>query len=69
MSDAAKNTEAPSACPPDAHMQHLCHLQYGGYHYSHPEEYKALVQNAQFLCQNCGRTAQKAENLCAPKEL
>jgi hypothetical protein len=50
-------------------MQHLCHLQHEGYHYGHREEYKALVQNAQYLCQNCGRTAKNAENLCAPKEL
>lgn len=61
--------KASSACPPESHQQHLCFLQYEGYHYGHRAEYKALVQDAQYLCQNCGRTAKSAANLCAPKEL
>ncbi len=56
-------------CKDEKHREHLCFLQYEGYHYGHRAEYKALVQDAQFLCQNCGRTAQSAENLCAPVAL
>lgn len=69
MADTAQKTDASSACPPDAHIHHLCHLQCEGYHYGHRAEYKALVQDAQYLCRNCGRTAKRAENLCAPTEL
>ncbi len=56
-------------CDKDKHAEHLCYLQYEGYHYGHKPEYKALVQDAQFICQNCGRTAKSAENLCAPNDL
>ena len=56
-------------CEAKAHEQHLCYLMYEGYHYSNREEYKALVQNAQFICQNCGRTAASEKNLCAPTKL
>lgn len=56
-------------CGTKAHEQHLCYLMYEGYHYSNREEYKALVQNAQFICQNCGRTAVNEKNLCAPAKL
>ena len=53
-------------CPDESHNKHLCHLMYEGFHFDHPQEYKQMVQNAQFRCQNCGRTANKSENLCAP---
>ena len=58
--------EHNEACTHDKHNEHLCHLQYEGYHYGHRAEYKALVQDAQFICRNCGRTAQRQGNLCDP---
>jgi hypothetical protein len=42
---------------------------YEGFHYSRKDEYRALVQDAHFRCENCGRTARSADNLCAPVEL
>ncbi len=42
---------------------------YDGFHYSHREEYKAMVRDAEFLCQNCGRTAKGANSLCEPLKL
>ncbi len=57
------------ACSDDKHKEHLCFLQYEGYHYAHKPEYKALVQDAQFICENCGRTAKNAMNLCVPRDL
>lgn len=64
-----KQVQHNEDCKEDRHSEHLCYLQYEGYHYSKKAEYKALVQDAQFICQNCGRTAKNAENLCAPREL
>ena len=57
------------ACTTDIHEQHLCFLMYEGVHYEHPEQYKALVQDAQYRCQQCGRTAKDAKNLCMPVAL
>jgi len=34
-----------------------------------PQSYMALIQPATHYCENCGRSAAKAENLCNPKEL
>jgi hypothetical protein len=64
-----KQTEHNAACGEDKHSEHLCFLQYEGYHYQNRAEYKALVQDAAYICQNCGRTARSATNLCEPKEL
>lgn len=36
---------------------------------NHPEDYKAMLQNARFRCQNCGRTATSDNNLCSPVAL
>jgi len=57
------------ACQHPGHTKHLCFLMHDGFHYSQKEQYKAMVQNARFRCQNCARTAANAENLCAPVEL
>jgi hypothetical protein len=51
------------------HKEHLCFLMYQGFHFKNKDEYKQLVQDAQFRCQNCGRTAKSADNLCEPVEL
>ncbi len=56
-------------CTDEQHSQHLCFLQYEGFHFGHRKEYKALVQHAEHLCRNCGRTAGKAANLCDPVAL
>ena len=56
-------------CANDKHNEHLCFLQYEGYHFGHRAEYKALVQDAQFICRNCGRTAKLQANLCDPVAL
>ena len=67
MTDTSKTGK--QTCNDEKHKEHLCFLQYEGYHYAHKPEYKALVQDAQFICENCGRTAKQAGNLCAPVAL
>ena len=56
-------------CTSDAHDNHLCFLMYEGFHYQKREEYKSLVQDAQYRCQQCGRTAKSDKNLCMPVAL
>jgi hypothetical protein len=67
MSEA--KMEHNESCTKDMHKEHLCFLMYEGFHFKNKEEYKTLVQDAQFRCQNCGRTAKSAENLCEPVDL
>ena len=67
MADEKKDHNA--ACETEAHEQHLCYLMYEGYHYTNREEYKKLVKDAGYICQNCGRTAASDINLCAPTKL
>ena len=61
--------EHNAECSSPEHSKHLCHLMYDGFHYSHRAEYKEMVKDAEFRCQNCPRTAKLAEHLCAPIEL
>jgi len=56
-------------CKNAGHQNHLCHLMYNGFHLKNPEDYKATVQDAQYRCQNCGRTAHREQNLCSPIKL
>jgi hypothetical protein len=57
-------------CPsPHHNTEHLCYLMYEGFHLSNPDEYKVLVKDAKFRCQQCGRTAHSADNLCMPEPL
>ncbi len=56
-------------CKTDKHNEHLCFLMYEGFHLKNKEAYKQMVQDANYRCQNCGRTAKRAENLCVPIEL
>ena len=58
-----------SDCTNQQHDTHLCFLMYEGYHLQNREEYKELVQDAQFRCQQCGRTAKNAGSLCMPEPL
>jgi len=52
-------------CQSDVHNKHLCFLMYEGFHLKDKEAYKQIVQDAQFRCQNCGRTAKSETNSSA----
>ena len=47
----------------------LCTLQEEGYIETNTEDFKKLIQPAQFFCKNCGRSAVSQDNLCNPEEL
>jgi len=54
------------SCADAEHGKHLCFLMHEGYHLSNKQGYRELVQDAQFRCQQCGRTAKSAGSLCDP---
>lgn len=55
--------------PHPGHDKHLCYLNNLGYLVSYPDDYKSLVRDGKFVCQNCGRVAANAQNLCKPEAL
>lgn len=55
--------------PHPGHDKHLCYLNNLGFPITHPEDYKEIVRDGKFFCQNCGRVAAEAKNLCKPETL
>ena len=53
-------------CTNNLHNEHLCFLMCEGFHYKNKEVYKQMVQDANYRCQNCGRTAKSENNVCEP---
>ncbi|MHC4907834.1 MAG: hypothetical protein ACYTBW_06255 [Planctomycetota bacterium] len=51
--------------PHPEHDKHLCYLN----NLTNAEDYKALIKNAQYYCQNCGRAAASNKNLCKPVKI
>ena len=66
---AEKTMSHNEECASSEHGTHLCHLMFEGFHLQNREAYKALVQDAQFRCQQCGRTAKSKDSLCMPEPL
>lgn len=55
--------------PHPGHDKHLCYLNNLDFQKSHVEEYKSLIKNPKFFCENCGRSAASEKNLCKPVKL
>ena len=55
--------------PHPGHDKHLCYLNNLRFQASNLEDYKALIKNPEYFCQNCGRAAASSENLCKPVKL
>jgi hypothetical protein len=66
---AQEGVELDLSCSSEFHSQHLCYMASQGFHLSDQEEYRSLVQDPQFKCQNCGRVARSDKNLCQPVKL
>lgn len=47
------------------HTQHICSLAES----NKIKAIKKLTKNVNFLCSNCGRAAEKEENLCSPVDV
>lgn len=55
--------------PHPGHDRHLCYLTNLHFHQSNWAEYKHLVENAQYVCQLCGRSAAEKDRLCKPVKI
>ena len=64
-----ENTQHSSECHSEVHNQHLCYIVSQGFHLSDGQEYKALVEDAEYKCNHCGRAAKSDTNLCVPAHL
>jgi hypothetical protein len=51
------------------HSKHLCYLVSQGFHLSDEQEFKALIENAEYRCDHCRHHAQSDANLCVPVHL
>ena len=56
-------------CKSTSHALHLCALRACGLDVEDNGIFAKLVNKPQFVCENCGDKATKAENLCKPKKL
>ena len=55
--------------PHPGHDKHLCYLNNLEFQKSNAEDYKELIKNPKFFCENCGRSAANEKNLCKPVTL
>lgn len=55
--------------PHPGHDKHLCYLVNLRFQDTNPEDFKMLLKNPQYYCQNCGRVATESRNLCKPVKL
>ena len=57
------------SCANDVYNEHLCFLICDGFYETDKDAFKAMVQDAQYRCQICGRTTKSEKNLCDPVAL
>ena len=57
------------SCASDVDNEHMCFLICDGFYETNKDAFRAMVQDAQYRCQICGRTARSEKNLCAPVAL
>ena len=62
---AQKNTE----CCTGSHSDHLCYLVSQGFNLSDEQEFKTLIEDAEYRCDHCGRHAKSDASLCVPMHL
>lgn len=55
--------------PHPGHDKHLCYLVNLRFQDSNPEDFRTLIKEPRFFCQNCGRAANSPNNLCKPVKL
>ena len=65
----AKLLQHNTECCTGNHGEHLCYLISQGFHISDEQEFKSLIEDAQYRCDHCGRHAKSYTNLCVPMHL
>jgi len=66
---ALTNRQLDMECCTGVHTEHLCYMVSQGFHVSDEQEYKALVEDAEYKCRRCGRVAGSNGSLCVPVHL
>jgi len=56
-------------CASNVYNEHLCFLICDGFYETDKDAFRAMVQDAQYRCTICGRTAKNKKNLCDPVAL
>jgi hypothetical protein len=51
------------------HSEHLCYFISQGFHLTDEQEFRALIKDAKYRCNHCGRHAKSDANLCVPVPL
>ncbi len=64
-----KTIKINSTCDSELYNQHLCFIISQGFHLTDEQEYKALIEEANYTCERCHRTAKSDLNLCVPVPL
>lgn len=64
-----ENLQLDSNSCTELHDQHLCYIISQGFNLSDKQEYEALVEDAEYKCNHCGRTAKSDANLCVPARM
>ena len=62
---AQHNTE----CCTGNHTEHLCYFMSQGFNLSNEQEYRILIEDAEYRCDHCGHHAKSDANLCVPMHL
>ena len=62
-------TQTNTECHTGVHTDHLCYMISQGFHLSDEQEFRALVDQPEYKCNRCGRTAKSSDNLCMPAPL
>lgn len=66
---AEKLVQQNTECCTGVHSQHLCYMISQGFHLSDEQEFKMLIEDAEYRCDHCGHHAKSDENLCVPVRL
>ena len=66
---AGQKMATNESCACDVYNEHLCFLICDGFYETDKDAFRAMVQDAQYRCQICGRTAKSEKNLCDPVAL
>ena len=66
---AEQTMTSNETCLGDVYNEHLCFLICDGFYETDKDAFRAMVQDAQYRCTICGRTARSEKNLCDPVAL
>ncbi len=66
---AEEITQQNTECCTGDHSEHLCYLISQGFHLSDEQEFKVLIEDAQYRCDHCGHHSKSDANICVPMHL